>query len=233
MTRPCGTPGTIRAHICDNQNVLLLRVELPDQPGALGQVATAMGAVGADIFAIEVVERRDDGHVIDDFILQMPPGTLAETIISACAETPDTTVLWLSRHPDEWRLESDIEVINRMARDPDNAARILAADAPTVFRCEWAALINRYDLSVILSTSSAPEFTREQLAALGDVHVATRHHMGAEWMPDWGDLTVASAPAGPLGALLVGREGGPEFLDSELFRLEHLAGAAAHDAVVN
>jgi len=33
----------------------LLRVELPDVPGSLGAVATALGAVGADI------ERSSDG----------------------------------------------------------------------------------------------------------------------------------------------------------------------------
>jgi hypothetical protein len=39
------------------------------------------------------------------------------------------------------------------------------------------------------------------------------------------DLVVA-CPLGPDEVLLIGRRGGPEFLDSELARLEHLANLA-------
>ena len=35
----------------------LLRIVLPDRPGALGAVATALGAVGADILSLDVIER--------------------------------------------------------------------------------------------------------------------------------------------------------------------------------
>lgn len=185
-----------------------------------------MGGVGADISAIEIVERRSDGHVIDDFILTMPPGTLAETIINACADMPDVKVLWLSRYPDQWNLESDIEVINRMSKQRGRSAQILTEDAPTVFRCEWAALIDRQRLVVLHATERAPEFTADQLRALGDLSQASRHLMGEGWMPDWGEVTVASAPIDDERTLLVGRQGGPEFLDSELLRLEHLASVA-------
>ena len=35
----------------------VLRVVLPDRPGTLGAVATALGEVGADILAMDVIER--------------------------------------------------------------------------------------------------------------------------------------------------------------------------------
>ena len=35
----------------------LIRVQLPDKPGALGAVATALGGIGADILSVDVVER--------------------------------------------------------------------------------------------------------------------------------------------------------------------------------
>ncbi len=206
--------------------MLLLRVELPDRPGALGHVATAMGTVGADISAIEIVEKHGDGSVIDDFILTMPPGSLAETIISACAEVPDVRVLWLSRYPDQWNIESDIEVINRMSQRRAEAAGILTDDAPTVFRCEWAALVNRDTGKVLHATDKAPDFTADQIHALGDLSTPVRREMQADWMPDWGEVTVACAPVDEQRTILLGRQGGPAFLDSELFRLEHLASAA-------
>ena len=40
----------------------LLRVELPDVPGSLGRLATAIGEAGGDIEAIEIVEKRPRRH---------------------------------------------------------------------------------------------------------------------------------------------------------------------------
>ncbi|HEY3004627.1 MAG TPA: ACT domain-containing protein, partial [Kribbellaceae bacterium] len=50
--------------------MFLLRLILPDRPGSLGTVASALGEVGADIHAIEIVEhRRDDGTAVDDVVV--------------------------------------------------------------------------------------------------------------------------------------------------------------------
>lgn len=44
---------------------LMLRCALPDRPGALAQLATAISDVGGDIHAVDVVEHRD-GRALDD-----------------------------------------------------------------------------------------------------------------------------------------------------------------------
>ena len=38
----------------------LMRVSLPDVPGSLGAMASAIGAAGGNIEAIEIVEHRSD-----------------------------------------------------------------------------------------------------------------------------------------------------------------------------
>jgi UTP:GlnB (protein PII) uridylyltransferase len=53
-----------------------MRLTLPDRPGSLGSVATAMGSVGADINAVQIVEKTTDGSVVDDFIVDLPPNQL-------------------------------------------------------------------------------------------------------------------------------------------------------------
>ena len=60
----------------------LLRLVLPDRPGALGAVATALGAVGADILSVDVIERSPDSAV-DDFVVELPPDKLADSLVSA------------------------------------------------------------------------------------------------------------------------------------------------------
>jgi hypothetical protein len=43
----------------------LVRVRLPDRPGALGAVASRIGAVGGDVVAIDILQ-RGDGVVVDE-----------------------------------------------------------------------------------------------------------------------------------------------------------------------
>ncbi|HET8588137.1 MAG TPA: ACT domain-containing protein, partial [Nakamurella sp.] len=60
----------------------LLRVELPDVPGALGAVATALGRVGADILAMDIVE-RSTGRAVDDIVVDLPAGRPPDLLITA------------------------------------------------------------------------------------------------------------------------------------------------------
>jgi len=69
----------------------LLRVVLPDRPGMLGAVATALGEAGADIVSLDVVERGPEGAV-DDLLIQLPPGGLADTLITAAQSIPGVIV---------------------------------------------------------------------------------------------------------------------------------------------
>jgi hypothetical protein len=43
----------------------LIRVKLPDRPGALGAVASRIGSVGGDVVSIDILE-RDNGIVVDE-----------------------------------------------------------------------------------------------------------------------------------------------------------------------
>jgi hypothetical protein len=43
----------------------LIRVQLPDRPGALGAVASRIGSVGGDVVSIDILQ-RDDGVVVDE-----------------------------------------------------------------------------------------------------------------------------------------------------------------------
>ncbi len=47
-----------------------LRVWLPDEPGALGSVASRIGIAGGDVLAIDVLE-RDRGRAIDEFLVSL------------------------------------------------------------------------------------------------------------------------------------------------------------------
>jgi ACT domain-containing protein len=48
----------------------VVRIALPDRPGALGLVASRIGAVGGDIVAINILE-REDGRAVDEFVVEI------------------------------------------------------------------------------------------------------------------------------------------------------------------
>ena len=121
--------------------VFLMRVALPDRPGSLGAVASAMGSVGGDINAVEIVE-KGDGVVVDDFIVDLPPNQLPETIITACHRLEGVRVEWISRYPEGGGLQSDLEALERMTADPANAAETLVSLCPVVFRSHWSVLLD-------------------------------------------------------------------------------------------
>lgn len=203
--------------------MFLVRVQLPDRPGSLGQVATAIGTVGGDIEAIEIVE-RGPGYAINHFMVELATGMPTDALVSACAELPDVTVLWVSRYPSSWGIESDIETLERMSAEPDRAREILTDAAPIMFHCQWAVLLSPTGQRVA-SSDLAPDLTPEQGKQLLVTEVS-RAELPTDWIPGWGASAIAAAPLPDESVIVLGRSGGPWFLDSELNRLRHLAALA-------
>lgn len=201
-----------------------MRIRLPDRPGSLGAVASAMGDVGGDINAVEIVEKKE-GHVIDDFIVDLPPGQLPETIVTACQGLGGVRVEWISRYPEGGGLQSDLEALERMVADPTHDAETLVTLCPVVFRSHWAVLLrNGGDVpAVLLSTTSAPELTPSATSLLSPFDRTHRVDLESGWLPGWGDSTVVVTPLTQERLIVIGRLGGPPFMDSEIARLHHLA----------
>ena len=191
-----------------------MRVELPDVPGSLGRVATAIGEAGGDIEAIEIVEKRD-GLAVDDVLLEIAPGTMPDSVVSACSTLDGVSVLWVNRYAAGGNLFLDLEVVESLTEDPAGARDRLVDLLPVAFRVDWAARVRREEsgVRVLHATDAVPaEFELPAIA-------------GPTRLP--GDDTYVECAA-PLDGdvVLMGRRGGPEFLDSELARLEHLIGLA-------
>lgn len=206
--------------------VFLMRVALPDRPGALGAVASAVGTVGADIRSVEIVGKTD-GEAVDDFVLTLPNGAMPDNLVSACTAIAGVRVLWFSRYPEGGGLESDIEALERMQQSPGQAPEVLTESAPVVFHCHWAVLLDTSTREATFSTSMAPDLTAEAIDRLDPVDQTHSVDLEADWLPSWGETTVAMAPVDATRTLVLGRQGGPEFMASEVARLKHLAGLAA------
>ncbi|MET1062526.1 MAG: amino acid-binding protein [Aeromicrobium sp.] len=205
----------------------LLRVELPDVPGSLGTLATALGGAGADIEAIEIVERRSDGRVVDDVLLELPARVMPDALITACHLLEGVTVQWISRYNAGANLSMDLEAVERFTEDPTQAIDRLVDMIPSTFRTDWAMALHRVDggAAVMAKSSTAPKLVGEATEWLG-----IRHAKVLRDVPEWDSVVVAATPArdrkGNGFVVVVGRHGGPEFLASELARLGHMVSLA-------
>ncbi|MFF1821374.1 amino acid-binding protein [Kribbella sp. NPDC058245] len=207
--------------------MFLLRLIIPDRPGSLGTVATALGEVSADIHAIEIVEhRRENGTAVDDIVVDLPPGVLPDRLVSACNSVDDVEVIWFSRYGAGGGLHMDLEAVEQMTSAPADAIDLLIEQSPAVLHADWAVLLDGTgsDVKVVLETSATPEF--------GDVAAAWLPLEKATTLdaPDHKGLSESVLVAAPLEndrrIIVVGRRGGPEFLGSEVARLSYLASLA-------
>ena len=191
----------------------LLRVELPDIPGSLGRVATAIGMAGGDIGAIEIVEKRH-GVAVDDVLLEMAPTAMPDSIVSACNTLEGVRVVWISRYAAGGNLFLDLEAVEELTADPEGALDRLIDLLPVTFRADWAARLSRID-GTVHATPAAP-------GDLAWLAIERAEHLEAE---DENDVR-CGARLNKSEIVVIGRRGGPEFLDSEVARLGHLVGLA-------
>lgn len=207
----------------------LLRVVLPDRPGALGAVATALGHVGADILSLDVVE-RSPGRATDDLVVELPPDKLADSLVSAAVTVEGVQVESIRPYAGQIDAHRELELLENIAAKPHESLAVLAEGVARVFRAGWALVLGAPvsgQAAVLAAGTSAPEIDsvatpwwppRPSRALAAD----------SEWAPPlWGRLgmELAVTPLGT-GALLVGRPT-QRFLPSELLRLQHLAAVAS------
>ena len=205
----------------------LLRVVLPDRPGMLGAVATAIGEAGGDIVSLDVVERGPEGAV-DDLLVQLPAGGLADVLITSAQSVPGVIVESLRPYLGADDLHRDLELVDELAAAPAEALQLLVDLAPGVFRAGWAVLIGPD--GVAAASAGSPELSGVVLPWL-PLTTARRLDSKEQWVPERWDTLGTELVAAPVGSpdrvILVGRPGGPRFRASEVLRLAHLAGIAA------
>ena len=162
----------------------LLRVQLPDVPGSLGRVASAIGEAGGDIEAIEIVDKSVDGTAVDDVVLTMMPGAMPDSVVSACNALDGVIVLWISRYGAGGNLFLDLEAVEALTAEPEDAIARLVELLPMTFRVDWA--VRLADEQIVQTTEGAP------------AQIVVRRPAQATRIADDGDLVRCAVAAGSL-----------------------------------
>jgi ACT domain len=215
----------------------LLRLVMPDRPGILGAVATALGTAGIDIVSLDVLE-RGTGVAVDDVVVDLPADRLPDSLITVAQSVPDVRVESLRPYAGPLDTHRELELLDALAHaggnppDPALAAKLLAAELPRVFHSGWAVVLDcgAGGWSMRSASEAAPSFDGVELPWM-PLTGATLLPSDDEWLPErWREMAIEMMAA-PYGngacAVVVGRSGGPAFRRSELLRLVHLLGIAS------
>ncbi|WP_280833809.1 amino acid-binding protein [Mycolicibacterium frederiksbergense] len=212
----------------------LLRVQLEDRPGSLGSLAVALGSVGADILSLDVVE-RGAGYAIDDLVVDLPVGSLPDSLITAAENLSGVYVDSIRPHTGLLEAHRELELIDHVAAAAKAARlQVLAEEAPRILRVGWCTVVRSagtgLELERIAASHGAPE-THVRSAPWLPLQHAAELDNNQDWVPQvWRDMdtTLAAAPLGDHNtAIVLGRPGGPGFRPSEVARLGYLAGIVA------
>ncbi len=212
----------------------LLRVVLPDRPGTLGALASALGAEGADILSVDVVE-RGDGAAVDDLVVDMPTSRPPDVLITAAESVRGVVVESVRPFAGALDTTRELELVEAIAAKPAEGLVRLVEGVPRIFRSAWALITETTGkgpaVRRVASSAAAPETEATTLTWLPLERAVVLDPAGGHGVPDaWAalDTELAAAPVGHPGrALVLGRPGGPAFRPSELARLNHLAGIVA------
>lgn len=185
------------------ETAVVVRVWVPDRPGALGQVASRVGAVRGDVVGIDILE-RGAGRAIDELVVTLPSADLVPLLVQEIGEVDGVDV-------------EDVRAVDVGGHDPrvdalETAAMLLGASSvgdlldalcdhgSRVLGAAWVAVVESDAGAVVAAAGPVPA------AAWLSAFVAGSRSAGAAGLAV-DDLVWAPLPATGL-ALVAGRHRG-------------------------
>jgi hypothetical protein len=196
--------------------LLRIRIKLPDRPGTLGTVARTLGAAGADIVQVVVLERAA-GRAVDDVTVTWPDGVSLDVLCDALCSVRGVAVDGIWRTSEAPGVFSDVEVVGQMAANPPNGVVALVEAVPKIFGADWAAMLTAGGVVTHASWQAPDPLTPPSLP----VPSGGRAFTGED------GVRYACVPVGgATQTLLLARVAAPPFHRTEIERLIQLAAAA-------
>lgn len=159
--------------------LFVVRVWLPDRPGALGAVASRIGAVRADVVGIDILE-RGGGRAVDELTIDLDDARHVDLLIQEIAQVDGVDVEHV-RPAGSAYSDRAVESLELSARIVDSssvqeALDVLALGVRDLFDSDWAAVIDPAEGRTVAVAGGAEMPSAEWLAAFV---IGTGHGEGA------------------------------------------------------
>lgn len=202
----------------------ILRVWMPDRPGALGALASRIGAVGGDVTGIDILE-RGAGRAIDELVVELPDDALVELLVTEIHQVDGVDIESIRpaaealHDPRVDALETAALLVG--APTPSAAIEELCVHGVRTVGAHWGVVLDLADGSIISQVGDCPS------AAWVAAFVAGSQSSARVSDGDAGPSDVVWAPLPAAGrALVMGRNG-------ESFRARERRQAAALARIVD
>jgi hypothetical protein len=203
----------------------VLRIWLPDRPGALGAVASRVGAVGGDVVGIDILE-RGAGRAIDEVVVDLPDPGLVSLLLDEvrCVDGVDVEEVRPVAPGRRDAGMSALETAERLVGEesPRDVVEALAAAVARHFEAAWGVVLDLASKDAVAVSGHPPPVP--WLVAFVQGSQTSLHAFGAQQGDS--DVVWATMPDSH-AAVVLGREGRP-FHDRERRQLELLARIADH-----
>lgn len=220
----------------------MVRLWLPDRPGALGQVASRIGAVRGEIVGIDILE-RGAGRAIDELVVCLPDASLTDLLVQEIQQVDGVDVEEIRPVADalhDPRLDAlETAAILVGATNSYELIEEVTFHARRVIGATWGTVLDLESGEVLTEHGEAPPVPWLQAFVAGSQ--ASARGVAGENGSD--DVVWAPLPSAGL-ALVLGREG-PSYrarerrqvaalariVDTRLRELVRLKARAAHPSM--
>lgn len=194
-----------------------LRVNLPDRTGSLARIATAVGNANADIESVTVLQGHEGGRAFDELTVDVVDSGHLDATVAAIEALRGFRVEGVACPAPPVSAHGDLGLVANLVQQPGRLVTTLADGLPSAYGAHWA-LVLRFDdpdaePEVVARSSGAPLAPQLPLRSM-PLRLSC-------WSDDVSATAVAPLVGGPM-AVLLARDGGPPFHDSEMWRLETL-----------
>ncbi len=163
----------------DGSRTLVVRLWLPDRPGALGQVASRIGAVRGDVLAIDILE-RGGGQVIDELVVSLPWETTQELLVMEIGAVDGVAVEHIRTVPAD-RPDPAMAMFELGASvaesEPAEALAVLGHGLAGALDADWIVITNDHGVQEFVF-GEPPDPGWLQAFLHGSEHLRDREHTG-------------------------------------------------------
>jgi ACT domain len=196
-----------------------VRLSVPDRPGSLGMVTSAIGGTGANIVKIDVLE-SESGRALDDVFVVVRDVAHLTAVRGRLAGAAGVIVTGTQYPAPPVTGHADLELVDQVLSRPERGLQTLVDGAPHAFGADWGALIefgpDAMMLGVLVLSATAPG--PESVVVTSPSRLASIRITPPGADTPYGGAALVPIGSGPLALVLV-RVEGPEFHRSELWRV--------------
>lgn len=184
----------------------MVRVWLPDRPGALGQVASRIGALRGDVIGIDILE-RGGGRAVDELVVALPDGSVIDLLVTEITQVDGVAVEDVRRvasdRPESGLIALQVAAVLAEAAPPDRLAT-LCQRLLDLLDGDWVVALDDASERALVTVGSPPECGWIAAFAQGSRHLGAAEHAAAAA----DDLAWSHLAVGHM-TVAVGRSGRP------------------------